>query len=101
MQGLLVSERNVYSKQYPDVKIALAYVKRGRRTPIGSHIHFNAYYSIPLKLYIVRSYRLLEKKSFIAKPFEFGSLFLVFFFSIFLARQKNVAEHQERIVQTL
>ncbi|KAM3727348.1 P-granule-associated protein [Dirofilaria immitis] len=76
VQGVLVSERNVYSSKYPDMKIALAYVKRGRRTPVGSCINFNAYYSIPLQLYVVRSYYLLEK-SFRIKPFEFGSLFLL------------------------
>ncbi|EFO23521.2 hypothetical protein LOAG_04961 [Loa loa] len=76
VQGVLVGERNVYSRQYPDVKIALAYVKRGRHTPVGSCIQFNAYYSIPLQLYVVRSYRRLEKQ-FKTKPFEFGSQFLL------------------------
>uniref|UniRef100_A0AAF5PLB0 Uncharacterized protein n=1 Tax=Wuchereria bancrofti TaxID=6293 RepID=A0AAF5PLB0_WUCBA len=77
VQGVLVSERNVYSSQYPDVKIALAYVRRGRHTPVGSRIQFNAYYSIPLQSYVIRSYRALVKQSFIAKPFEFGSQFLL------------------------
>ncbi|OZC08533.1 hypothetical protein X798_04467 [Onchocerca flexuosa] len=53
MQGVLVSERNVYSSDYPDVKIALAYVKRERHTPFGSCIYFNAFYSIPLRLYVL------------------------------------------------
>ncbi|KAK6112884.1 hypothetical protein QQG55_49415 [Brugia pahangi] len=75
--GVLVSERNVYSSQYPDVKIVLAYVRRGRHTPVGSRIQFNAYYSIPLQSYVIRSYRALVKQSFVAKPFEFGSQFLL------------------------
>ncbi|CAG9538614.1 unnamed protein product [Cercopithifilaria johnstoni] len=77
VEGVLVSERNVYSSQYRYAKITLAYVKRVRRTPVGCRIHFNAYYSIPLQSYIVRSYRPLEKKSFTVKPFAFGSLFLL------------------------
>uniref|UniRef100_A0A158Q6V0 DUF1618 domain-containing protein n=1 Tax=Elaeophora elaphi TaxID=1147741 RepID=A0A158Q6V0_9BILA len=76
-EGILISERNVYSTQYRDVKISLAHVKRFGHTRIGCYIHFNAYYSIPLQLYVVRSYRPLEKQPFKWKPFEFGSLFLL------------------------
>lgn len=88
VEGVLVSERNVYCSEYRDVEISLAYVKRVRRTAVGCRINFNAYYSIPLQLYVVRSYRHLEQKSFIAKPFEFGSMFLVFF-SLFLVYRKH------------
>ncbi|VDK75543.1 unnamed protein product [Litomosoides sigmodontis] len=77
VEGVLVSERNVYCSEYRDVEISLAYVKRVRRTAVGCRINFNAYYSIPLQLYVVRSYRYLEQKSFIARPFEFGSVFLL------------------------
>uniref|UniRef100_A0A915PRM1 Uncharacterized protein n=1 Tax=Setaria digitata TaxID=48799 RepID=A0A915PRM1_9BILA len=77
IQGVLVSERNVYSSKYPDVMIMLAYVRRERHTPVGTCIHFNAYYSIPLQSYVIRSYRHSEKKPFTSKPFEFGSLILL------------------------
>uniref|UniRef100_A0AAF5PLG8 Uncharacterized protein n=1 Tax=Wuchereria bancrofti TaxID=6293 RepID=A0AAF5PLG8_WUCBA len=62
---VLVSERNVYSSQY------------------DSCIQFNAYHSIPLQSYVIRSYHALVKQLFIAKPFEFESL-LFFFFEFLL-----------------
>ncbi|VDN04370.1 unnamed protein product [Thelazia callipaeda] len=77
VQGVLISERNIYSADYPDVRIVLAYVKRERRTPVGGRMYFTAYYSVPLQSYVVRSYRSFEQKPFIVKLFDFGSLFLL------------------------